>query len=348
MSATGILSFSKLISIMEKSAKNKKLFKEVGKDALLDIFKEGITKKKLNAKDTVENRIKFQKIMLKGIKEKKKPSPPVPVAKATMEAKVEKKVIKKAIPIPPKDQAPVPDKLTHPKAINPVKKNLTAYGKQTDANEPDNVSEEALKRGWTIISDNCYGVAYNKAYSKKNNLPYITPFLGVFFVAPDWITFLENFDEYIKITPKIQPKVDEKDTEHGKSRFRQKRVARPFIRKYTVLILDGSAGPVEIHAAHEKSGNPKVALEKWTSRTKRMNLNKNDMLVKMDDRDEFTAELGKKFLALKQFPHKILFVGARRWKKKFEGDKNVVFMDLPQSKRDGLKLEHLYPVPAKV
>ena len=55
----------------------------------------------MNAKDTVENRIKFQRIMLRGIKEKKKP---VPVAKATKEAKVEKKVIKKAIPIPPKDR----------------------------------------------------------------------------------------------------------------------------------------------------------------------------------------------------------------------------------------------------
>jgi hypothetical protein len=65
---SGILSFTKLISIMEKSDKNKKLFKEVGKDSLLNIFNEGITKKKLNAKDTVENRIKFQKIMLKGIK----------------------------------------------------------------------------------------------------------------------------------------------------------------------------------------------------------------------------------------------------------------------------------------
>ena len=34
---SGILTFSKLITIMEKSSKNKKLFKEVGRDALLDI-----------------------------------------------------------------------------------------------------------------------------------------------------------------------------------------------------------------------------------------------------------------------------------------------------------------------
>ena len=79
-----------------------------------------------------------------------------------------------------------------------------------------------------------------------------------------------------------------------------------------------------------------------------MNKNKNDMLVKMDDRDDFTVELGKRFLALKQFPHKLLFVNARKYKKAFEGDKNVVFMDSPQSKRDGLQLEHLHPVPAKV
>jgi uncharacterized protein (DUF1919 family) len=332
---------------MKQSTRFRK--QSVGKSKeLKQIYKEKIVDKKLNIKDTPQNRIKLQGIILKEFRkmDKKDTSPKMPkdsVSKATMEAKVEKKVIKKAIPIPPKDQAPVPDKLKHPKAINPVKKNLTAYGKQTDANEPDNVSEEALKRGWTIVSDNCYGVAYNKAYSKKNNLPYITPFLGVYFQSPDWITFLENFDEYIKITPRIQPKVDKGDKYHGFSRFKK---GKKKYRNFVILVLDGSKGPVEIYFAHEQK-TPEIALEKWTSRTKRMNLNKNDMLVKMDDRDRFSVPLGKRFLELKQFPHKLLFVH-KRYMKQFEGYKNVVFMDSVGSKRDGLQLEHLYPVPAKV
>ena len=164
----------------------------------------------------------------------------------------------------------------------------------------------------------------------------------MYFQAPDWITFLENFDEYIKITPRIQPKVDKGDKYHGATRFMKGK--KPY-RNFVILVLDGSKGPVEIYFAHEQK-TPEIALEKWTSRTKRMNKNKNDMLVKMDDRDRFTVALGKRFLALKQFPHKLLFVSAKRYKKAFEGDKDVVFMDSLASKRDGLQLEHLYPVPA--
>ena len=70
------------------------------------------------------------------------------------------------------------------------------------------------------------------------------------------------------------------------------------------------------------------------------------MFVKMDSRDRFTVDLGKRFLALKQFPHKRLFV-SEKFRKDFSGDKNVTVMDYKTMPPIGTKTEKLYPVPAK-
>lgn len=298
---SGILSFSKLISIMEKSDKNKKLFKEVGRDTLLDIFKEGITKKKLNAKDTPENRIKFQRIILKGIK----------------------------------NRVVVPDQ--PPKVIKQIEKNKTPYGKAADKGEPDTVAKDAVKRDWTIVSDNCYGVAYMKALAQETKKPYESPFFSIFIYAPDYITLLENFEEYMKLTPVAQ-EVSEDDPMGGKSKYKKKPA------KYPVLLLKGSKGDVEIHYAHEKQ-SPQEAIRKWTSRTKRMNLDPKDLYVKMDDRDRFTVELGKRFLKL-PFPHKVLFV-SQKYKDSLGGMKNVIVTDYKTQGPIGTTLEKKFPIPSR-
>ena len=298
---SGILSFSKLITIMEKSAKNKKLFKEVGRDALLNIFKENITKKKLNAKDTVENRIKFQRIMLKGIK----------------------------------NRVVVPDQ--PPKVIKQKEKNKTPYGKAADKGEPDTVAKDAVRRDWTIVSDNCYGVAYMKAVAKETKKPYESPFFSIFIYAPDYITLLENFQEYMKLTPVAQP-TSQDDPMGGKSKYKRKPA------KYPVLLLKGSKGDVEIHYAHEKQ-SPQEAIRKWTSRTKRMNMNPKDLYVKMDDRDRFTVELGKRFLKL-PFPHKVLFV-SQKYKDSLGGMKNVIVTDYKTQGPIGTTLEKKFPIPSR-
>ena len=240
-------------------------------------------------------------------------------------------------------------------AIKIKKENLTAYGKEANAAEPDTVLKSAVKRDWTIITDNCYGVAYMKALNK----PYESPFFSMFIFAPDYLTLLENFDEYMKLTPKAQ-------IPEGKTRFYQGRV-----RKYPVIILDGPKGPVEIHMAHEKKetakqvkermkkaekkpelanravGTAKEAIRKWTERKSRMNMDKKDMFVKMDSRDGFTKTLGKRFLALDQFPHKKLFV-AEKYRKDFIDKKNVVVMsDYKTQPPIGTTTEKLYPVPSK-
>lgn len=309
---SGNLSFTKLIQIMEKSPKNKKLFKEVGKDTLRDVFKESVSK--IRVKDTVENRIKLQGLMLKGIKERRKKKPTEPKSK---------------------DQVVVPDQ--PPKVIKQIEKNKTPYGKAADKGEPDTVAKDAVKRDWTIVSDNCYGVAYMKALAKETKKPYESPFFSIFIYAPDYITLLENFKEYMKLTPVAQ-EVSKDDPMGGKSKYKRKPA------KYPVLLLKGSKGDVEIHYAHEKQ-SPQEAIRKWTSRTKRMNMNPKDLYVKMDDRDRFTVELGKRFLKL-PFPHKVLFV-SQKYKDSLGGMKNVIVTDYKNQGPIGTTLEKKYPIPPK-
>mgnify|MGYP003665578068 FL=1 len=281
---------------MNQSPKAAKIISSRRAD-LLQIYKDAIVKKKLPIKDTPENRKKFQNILLRGLKKLN-----------------EKKVVV------------VPDQAKG--AIKQKDKNLTAYGKEANKAEPDTIKKAAIGRDWTIITDNCYGVAYMKALNK----PYESPFFSMYIYAPDYLTLLENFDEYMKITPVAQ-------TPAGKSRWTKAE------RKYPVLLLKGSKGPVEIHMAHEKQ-SPEEAIRKWTSRKGRMNMNKADMFVKMDSRDKFSVELGKRFLALKQFPHKRLFV-AEKYKDSLGGLKDVTVMDYKTMPPIGTKTEKLYPVPAK-
>jgi uncharacterized protein (DUF1919 family) len=287
---------------MKQSTRFRKQSVGMSKD-LKQIYKEKIVDKKLNIKDTPQNRIKLQGIILKEFRKKKD------------------------------DVVVVPDQ--PPKVIKQIEKNKTPYGKESDRNEADTVSKDAVRRDWTIVSDNCFGVAYMKALAKETQKPYESPFFSMFIYAPDYIKLLENFDEYIKLTPVAQ-EVSKDDPMGGKSKYKRQPA------KYPVLLLKGSKGDVELHFAHEKQ-SPQEAIRKWTSRTKRMSMDKKDMYVKMDDRDRFTVELGNRFLALKQFPHKKLFV-SQKYKDSLGGKKNVVVMDYKTQGPIGTKTEKLYPI----
>jgi uncharacterized protein (DUF1919 family) len=238
----------------------------------------------------------------------------------------------KKVPPSKKKVVIVPDKVKG--VIQQKQKNLTAYGKAADKGEPDTYSAKAAAKDWTIVTDNCWGVAYMKAL----NTPYASPFFSMFIYAPDYVTLLENFDEYMGIKPVAQKAVNKDDKFHGKSKYRR------VISKYPVIIIEGSKGPVEIHFAHEKQ-SPQEAIRKWESRKSRMDMDKKDMFVKMDDRDKFTIELGNRFLALKEFPHKELFV-SQKYKNSFKGpdSKNVTVTDYKNQGPIGTILEKKFPV----
>ena len=180
-----------------------------------------------------------------------------------------------------------------------------------------------------IVTDNCFGTNYMKALNK----PYESPFFSMFIMSPDYINLLEHFDVFMKVKPVSQEP-------SGKTRYYNKRV-----RKYPVLLLKTKFGEVEIHMAHEKQ-SPEEAIKKWEKRKSRMNMDKKDIFVKMDDRDKFTKDIGMRFLSLKQFPHKRLFV-SQKWKKDFQGLKNVTITDYKSSGPIGTTLEKKFPVLAR-
>jgi uncharacterized protein (DUF1919 family) len=317
------------------------------------IWIDHVVKKNLeNLPNTPTNKIRLSSILLKHLKMKTGKGPIAVSAKKSKDKKVKKLTDKSRQNLRkkqeaedkkvPKDKVIVPDKEVKG-VIKQVEKNLTAYGKATIANEPDTYSKKAIAKDWTIVTDNCYGSAYMKALSLVHKeagraFKYASPFFSMYIHAPDYITLLENFDEYMKLTPVAQKPVNKDDKFGGYSPWRRD------ISKYPVIVLEGSQGKVYIHYAHEKE-SAKEAIRKWESRKARMNMDKKDMFVKMDSRDRFTVALGKRFLALKQFPHKRLFLNdIKKYKKNFEGLKNVVFTD---TSKDGAVIENNNPVPAK-
>jgi len=143
---------------------------------------------------------------------------------------------------------------------------------------------QLLNKDFTIISNNCVaGGIYHKF-----GLKYNSPTVGTFFFADDFIRFLENIEYYVKLPLKF--------TDVSKHPENSKR-----LKWYPIGVLDD----VEVHFFHYKT--EREALEKWSRRVKRVNL--NNLFVVFVDRGfkaEFTAECFKRFDALK-FEHKVLF-----------------------------------------
>ena len=184
------------------------------------------------------------------------------------------------------------------------------------------ISKGEVKAMTTLISNNCYGVAYEKA--KK--VDYTTPFFSVFIFAQDYITFLESFDEYIAMTPRI--------SKGNISRHYK------YPRKYPVLLIGEC--DIEIHCAHDKKG-AQDSVDKWCRRRDRMDLDKSKMIVKLCDRDKFRPKLGHRFLALDQFPNKRLFI-SHKWKEEITGD-DVTLVPVSGTRCPiGTTLEKLHPV----
>ncbi|WP_066221471.1 DUF1919 domain-containing protein [Formosa haliotis] len=112
---------------------------------------------------------------------------------------------------------------------------------------------------FAIISNNCWGGAIYKAL----DLPYNTPFIGLFINSPCYIKLLQNFDFYMR----------EEMTFQESSMYPIENI------HYPIGVLDD----VEIHFLHYKS--EEEAKNKWDRRKERM-LNSNYRLYfKHDDRD---------------------------------------------------------------
>ena len=161
--------------------------------------------------------------------------------------------------------------------LNNVKSNLVKYKNRIGLKN----------KNFTIISNNCWG---GFVY-QKFGLEYMTPFIGLFIFAPDYIKLLNDFENLIfsKVSF-IEPK---------SSRYIQEILVDDKLPKYPIGILNND---IEIHFLHYKS--EKEALEKWNRRIKRINF--DNMLVKISENDRCTEEIINKFEEL-NFKNKICF-----------------------------------------
>lgn len=139
-------------------------------------------------------------------------------------------------------------------------------------------------KDFTIISNNCWG---GTVYQDLH-LPYLTPTVGLFFYAPDYIKFVENLAHYINQELKFSN--DSKYDEANESRKS---------RLYPVGVLDD----IEIHFLHYES--EKEAFEKWNKRKERINY--NGLFLKFDDRDLSTFELMLRFDKIENVKNKVIF-----------------------------------------
>lgn len=136
-----------------------------------------------------------------------------------------------------------------------------------------------------IISNNCWGYHYYQ----NNNIPYPTPFIGLYLYAPDYINMVENFDEYI----------------NTEIRFTKSSKWPVKFKNYPIGLLKNA----EIHFLHYKTENE--AKDKWNRRLSRMHKNYDRYYFKFDDVEKpFDDALLRRFHTL-PFKNKISFTSKR-------------------------------------
>jgi uncharacterized protein (DUF1919 family) len=149
-------------------------------------------------------------------------------------------------------------------------------------------------KDFSIIGNNCFtGGIYHKF-----GLPYNTPTIWTYIYPQDYLRFLENLDWYLK-----QPLHFKKETDHE--------MAHRFCTQTHKTFPIGVLGDIEIHFMHYKT--EQEALEKWTRRAKRINM--NNLFVVFSDGDEFSEEYLERFEKM-PISKKIFFSSKPRSKSK--------------------------------
>lgn len=136
-------------------------------------------------------------------------------------------------------------------------------------------------KNFTIISNNCWG---GMVYQKLD-LPYISPTVGVYFYADDYIKFLSNLEHYLSIKPIIISK--------SKSKYAKQLSELKVYRYFPIGLIDD----VEVVFLHYRSDNE--AIEKWEKRKSRINL--SNLIVKFNDQNQCTEE---HLIAFERLPYK--------------------------------------------
>lgn len=125
----------------------------------------------------------------------------------------------------------------------------------------------------TIISNNCWaGIFY-----RNNNLEYLSPTLGLFFMAEEYIKFIYNIKYYLN---KELEFIEIEDSKY-----------KNYLKKLNYNSPIGKIDDLEIMFLHYDSNED--AKEKWNRRKERINWNK--IIYKFSDQNMCTYEHLKKF-----------------------------------------------------
>ena len=115
------------------------------------------------------------------------------------------------------------------------------------------------KRKFTIISNNCWA---GKAYQYLG-MPYLSPTVGLYFFAEDYLHFVSNLRYYLSLDLKFIP-------------AEESRYVEILREKNQMHVPIGILGDLEIVFLHYQS--EQEAREKWTRRKQRVNY--NDIFLK--------------------------------------------------------------------
>lgn len=147
----------------------------------------------------------------------------------------------------------------------------------------ESIYKRALKnKSFSVISNNCWaGIMYGHL-----GLPYNTPFVGLFIMAPDYVKLLKNLDVIY---------ADFKFIKYFESKY----VDYLEKKNYPIGVLPGN---IEIHFLHYKS--EEEALVKWKRRLKRLNM--QNLIIKNCEQNLCTSDIIREFDKL-PFKNKVCF-----------------------------------------
>jgi uncharacterized protein (DUF1919 family) len=158
------------------------------------------------------------------------------------------------------------------------------------------VKSSIKSRDFTIISNNCWA---GRVYQYLD-MPYLSPTVGLYFFAPDYIKFVSDLKHYLDTPLSFIKPEESKYFEELK------------IRNQTDKPI-GILGDVEIVFLHYKS--QEEALEKWNRRKERVNF---DNIILKFSWMNLCEEMHLKAFEILPFENKILIVDASR-KSKYKG-----------------------------
>ncbi len=147
-----------------------------------------------------------------------------------------------------------------------------------------NLKERVHNTHFSVISNNCWGAEIYR----ELDLPYATPFVGLFLFSPCYIRMLKNLKGYLSQSLSFV------ETSLYEEANRERETMT-----YPIGLLGGD---VEVHFQHYK--NTQEAEEKWSRRTSRILWDR--LFVEFCDRDRFTMPLLEEFEKM-EFVHKVFF-----------------------------------------